>query len=523
MTTKFRFQIRSKILLRTLTALLPIILALSVTSCASQGVTLHYVDITLEGGSGKAYIESPVEISERDGVAYAKLIWNSKNYDYVIVYGDKYLNENPGGQSTFTVPVKSFDEPFGFIGDTVAMSKPHEIEYTITWGKISESLPVESDSVPLPDKADNLQDVAFGRRPETVRELLLDGQTSSGRTALSYAEGFDILEYGDYSLIRIYGADDFLLVPEGEPIPQITDESTGEEVDITILQQPLDNTYLVSSSVMDLVRQIGALEHIRLSGTREEDWSVREAADLMKEGSIVYAGKYRTPDYELIISEGCDLAVENTMIYHNPEVMEKLEELSIPVMVETSSYEKDPRGRLEWIKLYGALYGKESEAEEYFDKSEKMITSIIESRKTDKRVAFFSVSATGSVNVRKPDDYIANLIELAGGNYVPTAEKKGMLKGSGTMNIQMEDFYAGAYDADILIYNSTIRGELDSVADLIDKNGLFSDYKAVKEQNVYCMTGDFFQHPTDTAEYLSELRNLIEGQNGNYTYFEKLK
>ena len=65
--------------------------------------------------------------------------------------------------------------------------------------------------------------------------------------------------------------------------------------------------------------------------------------------------------------------------------------------------------------------------------------------------------------------------------------------------------------------------EYDSVADLVDRNGLFSDYKAVKEQNVYCMTGDFFQHPTDTAEYLSELRNLIEGQEGNYTYFEKLK
>ena len=77
---------------------------------------------------------------------------------------------------------------------------------------------------------------------------------------------------------------------------------------------------------------------------------------------MLYAGKYRMPDYELILSKGCDLAIENTMIFHDPEVKEKLEELGIPVIVETSSYESDPLGRLEWIKLYGALFGKEKEA-----------------------------------------------------------------------------------------------------------------------------------------------------------------
>lgn len=545
MTTRFRLKTRSKILSRAVTAVLPLIIAFFVTSCTSQGVTMHYeddadvdnviegsedrdegakrVDITMEGGSGKAYIESPVEISERDGVTYAKLVWNSENYDYVIVYGEKYLNENPGGQSTFTVPVKSLDEPFEFIGDTVAMSKPHEIEYTITWGAVTDKGDFKQEGASDAGKDDKTQNSAFGRRPEEPRDFLVDGQRPSGKISLSYAEGFDIIKYGDYRLISIYGADDFLLVPEGGRIPEISDEKTGEIVDITVLQQPLDNTYLVSTSVMDLVRQIGALDYIRLSGTKAEDWSVKEAIDLMQVGKIVYAGKYRTPDYELILSEGCDFAIENTMIYHDPEVKEKLEELGIPVMVETSSYEKDPRGRLEWIKLYGALYGKETEAEDYYSKSEKEITSVMEKNKTDKQVAFFSVTASGMINVRKPDDYIAGLIELAGGNYVPAAAGTVETGGSGTMNMQMEDFYAATYDADILIYNSTIRGELGSFADLVGKNGLFSEYKAVKEQNVYCMTGDFFQHPTDTAEYLSELRCLIEGQDGNYTYFEKLK
>ena len=91
------------------------------------------VDITFEGGSGKAHIESPVTVTTKDGRMYATLVWSSENYDYVIVDGVRYENENPGGRSTFTVPVGNLDEPLTFIADTVAMSMPHEIEYTITW------------------------------------------------------------------------------------------------------------------------------------------------------------------------------------------------------------------------------------------------------------------------------------------------------------------------------------------------------------------------------------------------------
>ena len=59
--------------------------------------------------------------------------WNSPNYDYMLVDGDKYLPVNTTGDSVFEIPVKSFDEPITVIGDTVAMSKPHEVEYTLTF------------------------------------------------------------------------------------------------------------------------------------------------------------------------------------------------------------------------------------------------------------------------------------------------------------------------------------------------------------------------------------------------------
>ena len=121
---------------------------INVTSCASQGVTSanrenteaakesakditkeeYLVDITFEGGTGKAYIKSPVEVTNIDGNLTAKFVWSSKNYDYMIVDGTKYENENNGGESTFTVQIDNITEPLTVIGDTVAMSTPHEIE-----------------------------------------------------------------------------------------------------------------------------------------------------------------------------------------------------------------------------------------------------------------------------------------------------------------------------------------------------------------------------------------------------------
>lgn len=88
--------------------------------------------VTLSGGSGKASVESPAKILAKDGKCFVVLVWNSKNYDYMIVDGEKYLNEAAEGEnSVFTIPVAAFGEELPVIGDTVAMSTPHEIEYTL--------------------------------------------------------------------------------------------------------------------------------------------------------------------------------------------------------------------------------------------------------------------------------------------------------------------------------------------------------------------------------------------------------
>ena len=92
----------------------------------------YNVELTLEGGSGKATVESPAKLVVENGESKVTIIWSSPNYDYMIVDGEKLTPVNEEGNSTFEVPVKVLNEPFTVIGDTTAMSQPHEIEYKLT-------------------------------------------------------------------------------------------------------------------------------------------------------------------------------------------------------------------------------------------------------------------------------------------------------------------------------------------------------------------------------------------------------
>lgn len=93
----------------------------------------YTIELTMEGGSGRASIQSPAQLAIADGAATAILEWSSPNYDYMLVNGEKYLPVNTEGNSVFEVPVKALDAPLTMIGDTVAMSTPHEVEYTVTF------------------------------------------------------------------------------------------------------------------------------------------------------------------------------------------------------------------------------------------------------------------------------------------------------------------------------------------------------------------------------------------------------
>ena len=488
----------------------------------------YIADGTLEGGSGRAAISSPVELTVKDGQMTARIEFSSPYYDYMIVDGEKYEPENTEGNSQFTIPMAGFDAGVPVTADTVAMSEPHEIDYEIvldsatlkSWdGQTKESESVTEADTTVPDETTENTDSVKSTGTGLEHEILeIPGLTYDHSMELEYATQFAVDYYqDDYAVITIAQEGSYLVVPEGKEAPE------GLDKEIKVLQQPLDHIYLVATSSMDLFRAIGGIENITLSGTDANGWYIEEAKEAMENGNIQYAGKYSAPDYEQILANGCDLAIESTMIYHSPDVREKLEEFGIPVLVEHSSYESDPLGRMEWLKLYAVLLDKEEEADAYFQSQTDMLTDVLGAENTEKTVAFFSINSNGYVTVRKTGDYISKMIELAGGRYI--FQNLGDDNALSTMNMQMEDFYAGACDADYIIYNSAIESELHSLDELLEKSSLLADFKAVKEGNVWCTEKSLFQETTGIATMISDMHTMLTSDDpdlSQLTYMYRL-
>ena len=321
---------------------------------------------------------------------------------------------------------------------------------------------------------------------------------------LDYAQQFTADCYeGGYTMVSIPDSGQKFLV-----VPQDAAEVDSLPADVTVLRQPVENIYLVSTSVMDLILHLDALDSVTLSGTKAEGWYLPEAKQAMEAGRIAYAGKYSAPDYEQILAANCGLAIENTMILHTPEVKEQLEHFGIPVLVERSSYESGPLERMEWVKLYGILLGKEDTAEQVFAAQEAAIAPLLEQEPTGKSCAFFSLSSNNLATVRKGSDYVAKMIEMAGGAYV-FSDLTDNGNSLATMNLPLEDFYAGAKDADVLIYNSAIEGTIASVSQLTEKFPLLSEFKAVQNGQVWCTSQSLFQQSMELADLILDMNKVF--------------
>ena len=327
---------------------------------------------------------------------------------------------------------------------------------------------------------------------------------------LDYAQQFTADCYeGGYTMLTIAESDArFLVVPEDAA------EVDSLPADVTVLRQPVENIYLVSTSVMDLLLHLDALDSVAFSGTKAEGWYLPAVQQAMEEGKIAYAGKYSAPDYEQILAAGCRLAIENTMILHTPEVKEQLEHFGIPVLVERSSYESSPLARMEWIKLYGILLGKEALAEEVFAQQAQRIAPLLEQPSTGKRCAFFSITSNGLATVRKSGDYVAQMIGMAGGEYV-FADLADSGNSLSTMNIPLEDLYAGVKDADVLIYNGTIEGTISTKEELLARCALLAECKAVQSGNIWCTTPSFFQQSMALADFMLDLHAVFTGETAD--------
>lgn len=347
---------------------------------------------------------------------------------------------------------------------------------------------------------------ASAERPSWSNPEVGGNLVHTGSLDLAWATGFTVDLYeGDRALACIADGTRYLFVPAGDA-PQ------GIAGDVTVLERPLSNIYLASSSTLCLFAALGAVDCVSHVSVTQETCTVEAFTQAIASGDIVYGGKYSAPDYEAFLNGGCRLAVENTMIYHTPEVREKLMQLGVPVIVEQSSLESAPLGRLEWIMLWGAMLDKVSAAQEVLDRQTQLIADVearVAAQPLDCTVAFFYINANGAAVVRKPGDYVAKMIAMAGGTYAFAQLAGADENRSSSTTLEMEAFYAQAKDADVIIYNSTVAGRLKGLDELVALNPLLADFKAVKNRRAWCCEQNVYQQMTATGEVVADLHEAI--------------
>ncbi len=451
----------------------------------------YNADVTLSGGSGRTTVVSPAEITVQNGIIWATIVFSSPHYDYITIGETKYDRINTEGNSTFRIPV-TLDKDIRISALTTAMSNPHMIDYTLRFD------------------GGSLRTIS---RPFAQLKVTESMQ-------LDFATQFSVDYYeGGYKLISLADGSRFLVVPEGAQLPEGADQVAVP------IYQPVHNIYLAATSAMCLFDSLDRLDAIKLSGTKAEGWYIKNARDAMKDGRILFAGRFNAPDYELITASECRLAVESTMIGHASNIKEQLEQLDIAVLVDQSSNEPHPLGRSEWIKLYGALLSEEKRAEEVFSRQVEYLESVRNNAPSGKSVAFFYVSSSGRIIARKSGDYVSRMIALAGGKYI--FEKLGdSTARMSTVPLEPEFFYSQAKDADIIVYNATIADEISSIDQMVGKCPLLSDFKAVKSGNVWCTSKNMYQETTELGQMISSLHQIFSDSSGNISqlpFFYRLR
>ena len=485
------------------------------------------------GGTGKVTI-SCEQIRVENGEVLADIVFSSSHYQYVKIGDAQYDPVESFVGSDTSIEGSGFEIPVTLQADneiiamTTAMSQPHEIEYTLHIGdavpkgstaagggasetaEVSESDSV-SDSTDIDTTASTGSDLpAFD--PADFPEL---HYVSSMET--EYAKCFAVHYFkGGYKLLDIAGGGRFLTIPEGAESPKQI------PADVTVLRQTPAHIYMAATAVMSFFEAIGTEDAVTMTGTDADGWQIEGPAQALAEGRMQFMGKYSQPDYEGLTAAGCDLAIESTMILHAPEVQEKLEELGIPVLVDRSSYEPEPLGRTEWIRFYGALMNLETQADTYFAQEAAYAQSIGEREPSGKKIAYFAVNSSKTVDVRGGEDYIVKMIRQAGGSYA-FDDLPGVAGKTSSVSISMEEFYACAGNADYLVYNASIQAPLTSVSALIADYPLFADLKSVQEGEVWQVRKSLYQSSDKASRLVLDFAEMMDGSSDtNMLFLEKV-
>ena len=181
-----------------------------------------------------------------------------------------------------------------------------------------------------------------------------------------------------------------------------------------------------------------------------------------------------------------------------------------------------PLGRTEWIKLYGALIGREEQADRFFKDQENKISKIKKQKNTGKTIAFFYISTDGKAIVRRSTDYIPSMIEIAGGKYIfKDLDDKD---GKPSIPMTIEKFYDTAAGADYIVYNASIDSSVKSLKDLVAKDPAMKNFKAVRHGNCWTTGASMYQRTDIVGDMISDFNKLLTKKNpGDLKFIKKLK
>lgn len=328
-------------------------------------------EFRFSGGTGRVSI-SCSEVTVQGGQAYATIVFSSGYYSYVKADGATYHGSNTASSSTFEIPVQ-LNHNNTITGCTTKMSSAHEITYSIF--------------VYIKETADN------GSRDSAVKEGETDipGLTFTRETKIENARYCKIFHYeGGIICIEINmgtGMEHvrYLVVPSGMALP------AGLDKEMAVIHRPEGggkeggfHAYVASETVIDWMDALGQIQNLSLTGVKKENCRMENVKELLEEKKIDFGGNYNSIQYKTLVLNKCDLAVMPAEIMSAEDEMTKEEnaseepyeayrkvtgycsELDIPVFVDMSSREKSEKGKKEWIKVYGALFGCEDEAAELY-------------------------------------------------------------------------------------------------------------------------------------------------------------
>ena len=351
------------------------------------------------GGTGKVSI-SCTKITVTGGQAYATIVFSSSSYGYVKANGNTYYPTATGSTSTFVIPVE-LNKNNTIIGMTTKMSTAHEISYSIF---IYLSAAAKADGTTVSGETNLSADTLDEKAPEIM------GLSYQSETKVEHAEYFKIYHYDQgITLLEIdQGKDEdtkeiktkdtkedtdsgltpaqeeqlalykakivrYLIVPEDAEIP------AGLDKEMIVIQKPKKSAYVGSEEVLEILDKLNATDQITSVGVKQKNCKVESIAKAMKAKKIIYAGTYKKPENKKLMKSKCDLAILSNKILPDEknekkmsvedqqkryeELAEKFVLLDIPMIVDRSADEEKNDAKVEWSKVYEAIFAQTDSAD----------------------------------------------------------------------------------------------------------------------------------------------------------------